>query len=155
MSPWVPMFPNQNLAHSNLWIVDPKLLQIPLLMGSWFSSGRFGLSFGFCSCVCSINRFNQWKSWGAEVAFSAVLQIQRCNVHVFLVFLFVWFWFLFVCCFTPGKYKLLQKMLPTKQLFIKLAHKYHLPNVTGHLQMLNAMCAFPKMKLQLAGGELL
>lgn len=66
----------------SLQIVDTKLLQIPsLLMWSWLDSGRFSLSFWFCSCMCSINSSNRWKSWGAEVTISAVLQVLYPN-HV-------------------------------------------------------------------------
>lgn len=59
--------------------------------------------------------------------------------------------------FLPGKYNLRHKMLPTKQLLRKLAYKYHLLNVTRHLERLSAICALfmSEMGLQLVVGDLL
>lgn len=59
--------------------------------------------------------------------------------------------------FLPGKYDLPHKMLPTKQLLRKLSYKYHLLNVTRHLERLSAICALfmSEMGLQLVAGDLL
>lgn len=50
--------------------------------------------------------------------------------------------------FSPGKCSLLHKMLPTKRLLRKLACKYHLLNVAGHMWVLSVISALLLSKME-------